>query len=77
MNKEQAIANIEGLYPADSQYEQSREIGKKLLEQAKMEIQGWRSEPTEVLIRYAELCMEKETRDTMRELQQQRKWSIH
>ncbi len=64
MNREQAIANIEGLYPADSQYIQTAEIGKKLLEQAKMEVQGWRNEPTEVLIRYAQLCMSLEAQET-------------
>lgn len=62
--REQAIANIEGLFPADSQYEQTREIGKRLLEQAKMEVQGWRNEPTEVLISYAELCIAEENKQT-------------
>lgn len=64
MNREQAIANIEGLYPADSQYEQTAEIGQKLLEQAKREVKGWRTEPTPVLIRYAEICMSLEAQET-------------
>ncbi len=45
-------------------YEDSREVGKRLVEQAEMEINGWRNKPTEVLIRYAELCMNEETRQT-------------
>jgi len=64
MDRSEAISTIEALYPADSQYEDSREIGKRLLEQAEMEINGWRSKPTEVLIRYAELCMAEENRQT-------------
>lgn len=61
-DREQAIANIEGLFPADSQYQDTREIGKRLLKRAKMEVEGWRSEPTPVLVRYAELCIAEEIR---------------
>ena len=64
MNREEAIATIEGLYPTDSQYERTNEIGRDLLRQAKEQVQGWRSEPTEVLIRYAELCQAMEERQT-------------
>lgn len=60
MTREEAIQLIEGLFPADSQYEKTNEVGEKLLAQAKREINGWRTEPTEVLIRYAELCIAKE-----------------
>ena len=60
MDREQAIDTIKHLYPADSEYAPTAEIGKRLLEQAKMEVQGWRTEPTEVLIRYAHLCMQEE-----------------
>ena len=66
MNREQAIANIEALYPADSQYIESAKIGQQLLEQAKREVNGWRTEPTEVLIRYAELCMYLENKETQK-----------
>jgi len=58
--REHLIQQIESLYPADSQYEASREIGKCLLEQAKMEVEGWRNESTAVLQRYAELCIAEE-----------------
>ncbi len=72
MNREEAIANIEALYPADSQYPDGAEVGKRLLEQAKMEKQGWRMEPDEVLIRYAELCIAEEGRQ-QREYDRNRK----
>ncbi len=64
MDRSEAISTIESLFPADSQYEDSREIGKRLLEQAEMEVNGWRDKSTEVLIRYANLCMAEETRQT-------------
>ena len=59
-NREYAIEVIESLFPADSQFIDTAEIGRKLLEQAKSEVSGWRTEPTEVLIRYAELCISME-----------------
>lgn len=61
---EQAISDIEQLYPADSQYMSSREIGERLLSQAKMEVEGWRSESRAVLIRYAQLCRDRENQST-------------
>lgn len=64
MNREQAIATIEGLYPVDSQYHETNEIGRRLLQQAKEEVDNWRNESTEVLIRYAELCLDTENRQT-------------
>ena len=59
MTREEAIQQIEGLFPADAEYEDTAEIGQQLLEQAKREVSGWRTEPTEVLVRYAQLCMNK------------------
>jgi len=67
MNREQAISNIESLYPIDSQYEATREMGEKLLAQAKRECEGWRNLPDAILFRYAELCMQQDDR-TCREL---------
>ena len=58
MNREEAIRHIENLYPADSPYDPT--IGQELLAQAKREVNDWRTEPTEVLIRYAQLCIQKE-----------------
>ena len=62
MDREQAIAIIEGLFPTDSQYVETTKIGERLLAQAKREIEGWRNETTPVLIRYAELCQAEEKR---------------
>jgi len=60
--REQAIQQIEGLFPTDSQYVETNKIGERLLAQAKREVEGWRSESTQVLIRYAELCIAEEHR---------------
>lgn len=60
MDREKAIETIELLYPADSQYPDSAQIGKGLLMRAKDEVNNWRNEPTPVLIRYAQLCIELE-----------------
>lgn len=60
MTREYAVEVIENLYPADADYPDTAEVGQELLEQAKREVAGWRTEPTEVLIRYAQLCLERE-----------------
>lgn len=60
MTREEAISHIENLYPADAGYSDTAQIGKELLEQAKMEVAGWRTEPTEVLVRYAQLCISRD-----------------
>lgn len=65
--KDDAIKMIEGLYPTDSEFTSTNEIGEQLLRQAREElniITDWRDEPTEVLIRYAELCQQKEEEQT-------------
>lgn len=62
MTRNEAIKTIETLYPADSQYGDTAEFGRQLLAQAKREVNGWRTEPTEVLIRYAHLCINEERR---------------
>jgi hypothetical protein len=56
MTREQAIQEIEGLFPADSQYPKSREKGIELLEQAKRNTNNWRNLPDETLFEYARLC---------------------
>lgn len=60
MERQEAIEYIEMLFPADCEYPDTAAIGQKLLQQAKEETAGWRTEPTEVLVRYAELCIQKE-----------------
>lgn len=46
MDREEAIRHIEALYPADSVYDDTAEIGRELLEQARREVSGWRYEAT-------------------------------
>jgi len=62
MNRQEAIEIIEALFPTDSPYSDTNAIGERLLAQARSEIQGWRSEPDEVLVRYADLCMQEENK---------------
>ena len=62
LTREQAIEQIEGLFPVDSKYDGTNKIGERLLTQAKREVEGWRNESTPVLIRYAELCIAEENR---------------
>lgn len=60
MTREEAIQHIECLYPTDGEYPDAAKIGQSLLDRAKREVIGWKAEPTEVLVRYAQLCIEKE-----------------
>ncbi len=52
--REKAIITIHGLYPPDTQWDDTNEIGQRLLKQAK--INTWKNEPDEVLFEYARLC---------------------
>lgn len=57
--RDEAIQNISALYPTDSEYPNTNEVGKNLLEEARRlagSPRTWRDEKTEVLVRYAELC---------------------
>ena len=58
--KEKAIQDIEGLYPPDASNEDTAEIGRQLLQQAKNEVYDWRDLPEKVLVRFALLCKERE-----------------
>lgn len=68
MTRDEAIKTIEQLYPADDRmFPDAAMVGQSLLEQAQNEVGTkltWRNEPTKVLIRYAELCLEEEKRQT-------------
>lgn len=56
-----AIRVIADLFPADSEYPRTAEIGRNLLQQAQEEVkQDWRNLPLGVLLRYADLCREEE-----------------
>ena len=63
MNRDYAIEVINSLYPPDSEFPDTAAIGQELLEQARNEVNGWQTEPTEVLIRLAELCIQKENEE--------------
>ncbi len=58
--REKAIITIGGLYPTDSQWDDTNEIGQRLLKQAKENVYrynySWKNEPDEVLFEYARLC---------------------
>jgi len=55
------ISQIEGLYPADSGYDQNSEIGKRFLDEAREEARvSWRDESLPVLRLYAEKCIRKD-----------------
>ena len=60
MDRDRAIKIIEALFPADSRWPDTAKIGRELLEQAKRDCNNWRTESTNVLIRYAQLCIELE-----------------
>ena len=57
MTKDEAIESISHLYPADSEYHDCQEIGKRFMTEAMEEMNfNWRELPEDVLIRYAEKC---------------------
>ena len=68
MNREQAIQEIENLFPADSEYLDTREKGIELLEQAKRNTSDWRNLPDATLFEYARLCREEDDRQTKESL---------
>lgn len=63
MDRDEAINTIEALYPTDCEFANTNEVGRNLLAEAQRLVRKtptWRDEPTEVLIKYAELCREYE-----------------
>lgn len=56
MNVQNLISTINSLYPIDSGYSDTNEIGEQLLLQAIRQI-GWRTLPVEILDEYARLCI--------------------
>lgn len=65
MNRSEAISNIESLFPIDSEYPDTNEVGKKLLMQA-IECIGWRKLNDDILNEYAKLCIDEENRQANR-----------
>jgi hypothetical protein len=55
-NKENLIQTIQSLFPADSTFQETAEIGQQLL--LKALFINWRSLPDEVLKTYSELCQQ-------------------
>ena len=62
MTREELVGIIEMYYPADSRYQRTRQIGQKLLEEAKKIKNDWRNEDLGVLKEYARLCIERAER---------------
>jgi hypothetical protein len=60
MTRQEAISYIESLFPPDSSYDSTAKKGRELLERAKRDISSWKNESDEVLIRFAQLCMEED-----------------
>jgi hypothetical protein len=55
MDKQDFIHTIKALYPIDSQFQDTSEVGKKLLIEA-IEESDWRDLPVEILSLYAAKC---------------------
>jgi len=57
-----AIQIVKSLYPPDSGDNQTAAVGQRLLEAARREVKvkSWQNEPTQVLVRLAQLCQEEE-----------------
>ena len=58
MENEHLVRSIEGLYPADSEYSETKKIGRELLIEAIC--QNWRSLDMGILQTYENLCLQKE-----------------
>ena len=56
MTRDEAIQIIERTYPCDSDSLTTGIIGRRLLMQAKDDVEDWRNQPDAVLVRYAQLC---------------------
>jgi len=65
MTREEAIQHIDALFPPDAPYPKTAEKGQELLSQAKRDVAAWKQEPTEVLVRFAQLCMDEDNRQTL------------
>ena len=59
MSRDQDIWDIENLYPADSEYQETSAIGRELQAQAGGNLENWRDESDSVIARYAQLCRQR------------------
>lgn len=65
--KERAIDVIKDLYPSDSQFPETNAIGKQFMVESINEVGfDWRELPEDVLVRWAEKCLDKERADDRR-----------
>lgn len=55
-DRRRAIVDIEALFPADAQYQDTAALGRDFLDRARASALDWRNEPTPVLLEYARLC---------------------
>lgn len=67
MSKKESIATIEEMYPIDSQYPDTNEVGRELLLESIQEANfNWRDLPEEVLAIWSRKCVEKENESIRR-----------
>lgn len=67
MSKKESIATIEEMYPIDSQYPDTNEVGRQLLLESIQEANfNWRDLPEEVLAVWSRKCIEKENESIRR-----------
>lgn len=60
--RDQAIQEIQMLYPPDSDFPETAQIGQQLLEQAKCDCTSWKNEPDAVIFRLRDLCIQRENK---------------
>jgi len=58
--RQQAIETIKALFSPDAEDQATATFGHCIINRARREVGNWRREPTEVLVRAAELCRETE-----------------
>lgn len=77
MTREESVSQIQGLFPADSQYSDTKERVQSLLAQAKRNVgfnDSWYNLPDHVLIEYAKLCIQEENRQTVNAFVKNYEW---
>ncbi len=61
MTREDLISDIEGLFPIDSSFESTNDVGERLLLEAIRE-SDWRDLPTDILALYRAKCVSEDNR---------------
>ncbi len=65
MNKQECIRCIENLFPIDSDYADTNEVGERLLIKA-IQAHNWRQLPESILHMYATLCRQEDTKQSQK-----------